>query len=161
MSLGCKNKRKKHVRRSAHEIDRSFVCPYEGCDKFFGSEGSQNLHIKIKHNGGTKTDRERLARQMVEAYAESAKKCDSNNVQIDNDIIDKVELNLPPGILTQMARKSGLLSLEILNQFNEEALLDTINKRLAPKFREMICKQQELMKGEHSRIDEECSEDEE
>jgi hypothetical protein len=57
-----KSRRKKHVRRSAVEIDRSFVCPYDGCDKFFGSEGSQNLHIKIKHNGGTKTDREKLAR---------------------------------------------------------------------------------------------------
>jgi len=52
-----------------------------------------------------------------------------------------VELNLPPGILTQMARKSGLLSVDQLALFNEVALLDTINKRLAPKFREMICKQ--------------------
>jgi hypothetical protein len=35
-----KSRRKKHIRRSAVEIDRSFVCPYEGCEKFFGSEGS-------------------------------------------------------------------------------------------------------------------------
>ena len=53
--LGSKCKRKKHNRRTATEIERTFTCPYEGCDKFFGSEGSQNLHIKIKHNGGTKT----------------------------------------------------------------------------------------------------------
>lgn len=61
-------RRKKHLRRSAHEIDRSYVCPYEGCTKFFGSEGSQNLHIKIKHNGGTKTDREKLSEQIMDAY---------------------------------------------------------------------------------------------
>jgi uncharacterized Zn-finger protein len=59
--LGCKGKRKKHNRRTSHEIKKEFVCPYENCDKFFGSEGSQNLHIKIKHNGGTKTERDRLA----------------------------------------------------------------------------------------------------
>lgn len=68
-TLSCKNKRKKHLRRTAQEIDRTFVCPYEGCTKFFGSEGSQNLHIKIKHNGGSKTDRERLAKLLVHAFA--------------------------------------------------------------------------------------------
>ena len=89
------------------------MCPYDGCDKFFGSEGSQNLHIKIKHNGGTKTDREKLARQLVEAYAVSARKSeDPTLVEIDSRIIDQVELNLPPGILTQMARKSGILTTE-------------------------------------------------
>ena len=38
--LGCKGKRKKHNRRTSHEIKKEFVCPYENCDKFFGSEGS-------------------------------------------------------------------------------------------------------------------------
>jgi len=87
---GQKSKRKKHLRRSAHEIDRSYICPYDGCDKFFGSEGSQNLHIKIKHNGGTKTEREKLAQKLIEAYAESASKLDPNdpNVVIDMAIID-------------------------------------------------------------------------
>jgi len=32
--------RKKHLRRTAGEIDRTFICPYDGCLKFFGSEGS-------------------------------------------------------------------------------------------------------------------------
>lgn len=36
-------------------------CPYAECGKFYGSEGSLNLHIKIKHNGGNKTEREKLA----------------------------------------------------------------------------------------------------
>lgn len=89
-----KNKRKKHLRRTANEIDRSYICPYEGCGKFFGSEGSQNLHIKIKHNGGSKTDREKLAKVLVKAYA---------NKTMSNEIIDSVDLNLPPGVLTKMA----------------------------------------------------------
>ncbi len=38
-----------------------FKCPYSNCDKFYGSEVSLNLHMKLKHNGGNKTDRERLA----------------------------------------------------------------------------------------------------
>lgn len=90
----CKNKRKKHLRRTALEIDRTFICPYDGCGKFFGSEGSQNLHIKIKHNGGSKTDREKLAKNLVLAYA---------NQTMSNEIIDSVDLNLPPGVITKMA----------------------------------------------------------
>lgn len=49
------------MRRCAVEINRCFKCPYSSCDKFYGSEGSLNLHIKIKHNGGNKTEREKIA----------------------------------------------------------------------------------------------------
>lgn len=52
---------KKKVRRVAKEIQRDFVCPYPHCNKQYGSEVSWNLHIKIKHNGGNKTEREKLA----------------------------------------------------------------------------------------------------
>ena len=44
---------------------------------------------------------------IVEAYAEAAKVMENDgedaikNVVIDNDVIDKIDLNLPPGILTQ------------------------------------------------------------
>ena len=123
----AKNKRKKHLRRTAQEIDRTYVCPYEGCQKFFGSEGSQNLHIKIKHNGGSKTDREKLARTLVQAYATNT---------ITNEIIDSVDLNLPPGVISKIAQKAGLL-----DKINEMHILDAINRRLAPKFREMIVQQ--------------------
>jgi len=51
-----------------------------------------------------------------------------------NEIIDSVDINLPPGVLTKMAQKEGLI-----DKVNEIALLDIINRRLAPKFREMIC----------------------
>jgi len=27
------SERKRHMRRAAHEIDRSFMCPYDGCKK--------------------------------------------------------------------------------------------------------------------------------
>ena len=104
------------------------ICPYKGCGNFFGSEGSQNLHIKIKHNGGSKTDREKLAKTLVYAYANEA---------MTDDIIDSVDINLPPGVLTKMAQKEGLI-----DKVNEIDLLDIINNRLAPKFRELICQQQ-------------------
>jgi hypothetical protein len=53
--------RKKHIRRTAKEISKGDTCPYVGCDKNYGSEGSLNLHMKLKHAAGNKTDREKLA----------------------------------------------------------------------------------------------------
>jgi len=54
-------KNKKKNRRTAVEIQKSHICPYVECQKLYGSEVSLNLHIKLKHNGGNKTERERLA----------------------------------------------------------------------------------------------------
>ena len=45
----------------AADIDKDFECPYIGCYKVYGSDVSLNLHIKIKHGGGNKTEREKLA----------------------------------------------------------------------------------------------------
>lgn len=87
------------MRRTAKEINRSFVCPYESCSKNYGSEGSLNLHIKIKHNGGNKTDREKLAINLVTAHL---------NGTIDEQI-DLVDLDLPPGTLSKVAAKHGLI----------------------------------------------------
>lgn len=50
------------MRRCANEIVKSFKCPYGGCEKVYGSEGSLNLHMKIKHNAGSKTEREKAAK---------------------------------------------------------------------------------------------------
>ena len=52
---------KKKNRRTANEIEKSHICPYESCNKLYGSDVSLNLHIKLKHNGGNKTEREKLA----------------------------------------------------------------------------------------------------
>jgi hypothetical protein len=57
--------RKKHFRRCANEIEKKFNCPYDGCPKYYGSEGSLNLHMKLKHNAGSKTEREKLAKQLA------------------------------------------------------------------------------------------------
>lgn len=43
------------------------MCPYENCQKGYGSDVSLNLHIKIKHNGGSKTEREKLAKAIMMA----------------------------------------------------------------------------------------------
>ena len=58
------------------------------------------------------------------------------NQAMSNEIIDSVDLNLPPGVITKMAQKAG-----VIDKVNEVELLDAINRRLAPKFREMICLQ--------------------
>jgi hypothetical protein len=54
-------KNRKKNRRLAIEIEKNFTCPYDRCYKVYGSDVSLNLHIKLKHNGGNKTDREKLA----------------------------------------------------------------------------------------------------
>jgi hypothetical protein len=41
--------RKKRSRRTAEEIARHYVCTLNNCNKSYGSEGSLNQHIKIKH----------------------------------------------------------------------------------------------------------------
>ena len=56
-----KMKNRKKNRRLAIEIEKNYTCPYERCYKVYGSDVSLNLHIKLKHNGGNKTDREKLA----------------------------------------------------------------------------------------------------
>ena len=73
------------------------MCPYPNCKKFYGSEGSLNLHIKIKHNGGNKTDREKIAKSIVIAKV--------NGIQIVDEI--KMNFNLPPGCLEQLAAPSN------------------------------------------------------
>lgn len=83
--------RKKHNRRCANDIERQFKCPYSKCEKYYGSEGSLNLHIKIKHNGGNKTDREKIAKSIVFAKA--------NGLSLP----DNMELNLPPGSVEKAA----------------------------------------------------------
>ena len=30
---------------------REFICPYDKCRKYYGSNVSLNLHIKLKHDG--------------------------------------------------------------------------------------------------------------
>lgn len=41
--------RKKRFRRVASMIERHFKCPSDKCIKSYGSEGSLNQHVKIKH----------------------------------------------------------------------------------------------------------------
>lgn len=41
--------KKKRLRRTAEEIERPFVCDVHKCHKCYGSEGSLQQHIKLKH----------------------------------------------------------------------------------------------------------------
>lgn len=80
------------MRRCANEINKDFICPYEGCGKFYGSEGSLNLHMKIKHNAGSKTEREKVAKQIAW------------QLQKGGEIKDlATDINLPPGIISKHA----------------------------------------------------------
>ena len=113
-------------------MQKNFVCPYENCSKIFGSEASQNLHMKIKHHGGLKSERVSLCKDLIKAYAEAANKLDEkdNNIILDQSFYENNTISLPPGMLSQTARKSGLLSKERLHQFNESLILTSINESL-------------------------------
>jgi hypothetical protein len=49
MPFEIDNEKKKRHRRTATEIARHFKCPIDDCPKSYGSEGSLNQHIKLKH----------------------------------------------------------------------------------------------------------------
>lgn len=101
--------RKKHNRRCANDIERKYKCPYKKCEKYYGSEGSLNLHIKIKHNGGNKTDREKIAKSIVFAKA--------HGMQLPEDL----EVNLPPGSVEKAANQVGVqLDVKCLKMLEDE-----------------------------------------
>lgn len=54
-------KHQKKKRRTSSEINKTYKCPYQDCNKKYGCDVSMNLHIKLKHEGGNKTEREQLA----------------------------------------------------------------------------------------------------
>lgn len=87
------------MRRIANEIERDYNCPY-GCEKAYGSEGAVNLHIKLKHNGGNKTEREKLAKKIVDCYI-------NGNLREELGMLD---FNLPPGTLQKALKKAGVSS---------------------------------------------------
>ncbi|CDW90513.1 zinc c2h2 type family protein [Stylonychia lemnae] len=94
--------RKKHFRRCANEIDKSYICPYNGCDKYYGSEGSLNLHMKLKHNAGSKTEREKVAKQLAWALQnglQGAQLLELEGLQ---------NINLPPGSIERAAQNLGI-----------------------------------------------------
>ena len=90
------SKRKIHIRNKRNDLERGFKCPYEasvGCTRDFASEGALNLHIKEKHNGGNKTDREKLAKALVLRQTKGYV------------IPDKLEVNLPASMVKEVAEK--------------------------------------------------------
>ncbi|CAD8149036.1 unnamed protein product [Paramecium pentaurelia] len=62
-NLEATSKKKKN-RRTAAQIEKNFECPYKNCLKQYGSDVSLNLHIKFKHNGGNKSERQKIIKQL-------------------------------------------------------------------------------------------------
>lgn len=78
-------KSKKKIRRTSDMIEKTFTCPFDRCTRNYGSDVSLNLHMKLKHNSGTKTERENLAKEICLA--------EERGVRV------KITLNFPPGYL--------------------------------------------------------------
>ena len=85
-------------RKTTKELVDQFTCPYDICGKTYGCETSLNLHIQIKHNGGSKGERYQLAQKIIIAYIRGT---------LDK-IVDEINLNLPPGDLSKVAKYFGL-----------------------------------------------------
>ena len=41
-------------------MTKNFKCPYSGCKKDYASALALNLHMRVKHGGGTKKERKQL-----------------------------------------------------------------------------------------------------
>ncbi len=133
------------MRRCADEIDRELACPYAKCSKLYASEGSLNLHIKIKHNGGNKTDREKIAKSIVFARA--------HNMVINKEIL--MQVNLPPGIIEKAAEQLGVeLSDETIDELESEISKNNEENRIRMK-QEELKKAQKFPKLAHSESDSE------
>lgn len=71
-----------------------------------------NLHIKLKHNGGNKTDREKIAKSIVYAKA--------TGLNLPTDQLT-ANLNLPPGIIYTVAEQAGVnLDKKLLEKMEQE-----------------------------------------
>ena len=53
-------KRKRNV-----ELDKKYECPYAECERQYNTDCALSNHIMLKHNGGNKTDREKLAKALI------------------------------------------------------------------------------------------------
>lgn len=102
-----KSGRKKHFRRCAKEIDKNQICPYTKCQKWYGSEGSLNLHMKNKHNAGSKTEREKIAKIIVSCTLGK----DKNSKFDDDSIILRKNLTLGLNNQPQFLLKLGGINL--------------------------------------------------
>jgi len=88
---------------------------------------SLNLHIKLKHNGGNKTEREKLARSIFLA-------------KLNGEKVPDISLNLPPGFLENVSA----------NKILKEKGRDNSNKSMTSsrKGREMDMSQDEMTENE-------------
>jgi hypothetical protein len=41
-------------------LNKNIGCPYPSCDRHYASTLALDLHIKLKHNGGTKKERKQI-----------------------------------------------------------------------------------------------------
>ena len=123
--------RKIHVRKTTAELDRDFNCPFEPCSRVYASEGALNLHIKTKHNGGNKTEREKLAQDLVLCHSKGMK------------IPETLSINLPLGMVKEKAeiiKKCNNIDIDITDL---EGKLKENNK-----VQESMIKRQDLIKAE-------------
>ena len=64
--------------------------------------------MKLKHNAGSKTEREKLAKTLALSY---------QNGGSDAPTLEKLEINLPPGIIEKAVKSLGVqLSKDVLLQ---------------------------------------------
>ena len=58
-------KKRNIVRRNDEKLTKLFRCCYFPCKKEYASVLALNLHVKKKHNGGTKKQRDELAVKLI------------------------------------------------------------------------------------------------
>lgn len=111
-------------------IDKIFQCPFERCSRNYGSDVSLNLHMKLKHNSGTKTERENLAKEICLAEEKGAR--------------IKITLNFPPGYLEEFRenfrKENSLWSLSLVATIIMHKIDDKVKNSLESIFLYLVKK---------------------
>ena len=85
--------RKVTKRKRNDELNKNHSCPYAECERVYNTDCALSNHIMQKHNGGNKTDREKLANALIH--------CCLNGYSLP----EVLKWNLPPGIISKVAEQ--------------------------------------------------------
>lgn len=124
--------RKVTRRKRNVELDKRYCCPYAECERQYNTDCALSNHIMLKHNGGNKTDREKLAQALIHCSL------------IGQKLPDVLKWNLAPGIITKVAEQmeaddNKTVPQKILNLL-EKKVLDN-NRREIEAIKERVIQQ--------------------
>lgn len=134
-------KRKRNI-----ELDKRYNCPYAECERQYNTDCALSNHIMLKHNGGNKTDREKLANALIHRSLNGF------------TLPEVLKWNLAPGIITKVAQQmeaddSKIVVPQATIDILEMKILDN-NRREIERIKEAVILQKRNQEQEEKEQDE-------